>query len=135
MSTKHFGDRPLRPRWQALKRGFGQTCPNCGNGRMFGAFLKVNDRCPSCGEELHHHQADDAPAYFTILITGHVVVAGVLISEQNFSPPIWVQGVIWLPILLAMTMYLLPRIKGALIGFQWAVHMHGFGGAEDKPGF
>jgi uncharacterized protein (DUF983 family) len=29
-------------------------------------------------------------------------------------------------------MAMLPRVKGALIGYQWAVRMHGFGGAERK---
>ena len=37
---------------QALWRGFRGRCPACGEGRMFRAFLKVNDACPHCGEEL-----------------------------------------------------------------------------------
>ena len=133
-TTQTFGDRPERPRWQSIKRGFRQRCPNCGEGRMYRAFLKVSDTCPKCGEELHHHRADDAPAYFTILITGHVVVSGVLLSEQHLAPPLWVQAAVWLPTLLALTMYLLPRIKGALVAYQWAVLMHGFGG-EKEPEF
>jgi uncharacterized protein (DUF983 family) len=133
IETRTPSDLPPRPRWQSLKRGFRQTCPNCGRGRMFGRFLKVNDACPSCGEELHHQQADDAPAYFTILITGHVIVAGVLWMEQSMMPPLWLQAAVWLPALLAMSLWLLPRIKGALIGYQWAVHMHGFGGVQEGP--
>jgi len=31
-----------------------------------------------------------------------------------------------------MSLWLLPRAKGALIGLQWANRMHGFGGAEDE---
>jgi uncharacterized protein (DUF983 family) len=27
-----------------------------------------------------------------------------------------------------MSLALLPRVKGALIGWQWALRMHGFGG-------
>ncbi len=133
IETRTSADLPLRPRWQSLKRGFRMTCPNCGEGRIFGRFLKVNDACPNCGEELHHQRADDAPAYFTILITGHVTVAGVLWMEQNVVPPLWVQAAIWLPALVAMSLWLLPRIKGALIAYQWAVHMHGFGGIKEGP--
>ena len=33
-----------------------------GQGRMFHRYLKVNDACPQCGGELHHHRADDACA-------------------------------------------------------------------------
>jgi uncharacterized protein (DUF983 family) len=126
-------DLPARPRWLSLKRGFRQTCPSCGEGRLYGRFLKVNDACPSCGEALHHQRADDAPAYFTVLITGHVIVLGVLWTERAFMPPLWLQGAVWLPALLLLSLWLLPRIKGALIACQWAQHMHGFGGKEEGP--
>ena len=47
-------------------------CPACGQGALYGKYLKVVDRCGTCGEELHHQRADDAPPYFTMIITGHV---------------------------------------------------------------
>ena len=50
---------------------------------MFRAFLKVADHCPACGEALHHHRADDAPAYFVILIVGHIVVPLVLVGRDR----------------------------------------------------
>jgi uncharacterized protein (DUF983 family) len=28
---------------------------------------------------------------------------------------------------VALSLYLLPRLKGAIVGFQWAKRMHGFG--------
>ncbi len=46
-------------------------CPACGEGRLFRAFVKVADRCNACGEDLHHHRADDFPAYLTIFMVGH----------------------------------------------------------------
>ena len=72
---------PKRKGWTALRRGFLGRCPNCGRGKLFRAFLKVADRCPDCGTELHHHRADDAPAYFVILIVGHIVVPLALVVE------------------------------------------------------
>ena len=71
---------------QAMWRGFTCSCPACGKGRMFGKYLKVADTCPSCGEELHHHRADDAPPYFTMMIVGHVVVPLVLVVEKIWHP-------------------------------------------------
>jgi uncharacterized protein (DUF983 family) len=109
-----------------MLRGFGLRCPRCGQGAIFRSYLKVNDTCPSCGEELHHHRADDAPPYFTILIVGHVVVGGVLALERMAAPPGWVQAAVWLPLTLILTLLLLSRVKGALIGLQWALCMHGF---------
>jgi uncharacterized protein (DUF983 family) len=117
--------------WQAMWRGFALRCPACGEGRLFGSFLKVAQRCPACGEALHHHRADDAPAYFTIVIVGHVIVGGVLSLERAFSPATWVHALVWLPLTLMLSLSLLPRVKGALVGLQWALRMHGFGGIGD----
>ena len=74
---------PPRDSWSAMLRGWRGRCPNCGEGRMFRAFLKVADHCPACGEALHHQRADDAPAYFVILIVGHIVVPLVLAVETR----------------------------------------------------
>ncbi len=118
---------------QALLRGLRCRCPNCGEGRMFRAFLKVADRCTVCGEELHHHRADDAPAYFVILITGHIVVPLALLVETSFSPPDWVHWILWLPLTLGLALGLLQPVKGAIVGWQWAHRMHGFdSGAPDE---
>src|SRR6476646_467734 len=81
----------------SLLRGARLTCPACGKGAMFRRDLKVADTCPSCSEALHHHRADDAPPYFTIVIVGHVVVGLVLAVEMAYRPPIWVHEAIWLP--------------------------------------
>ncbi len=116
-----------RDKWLAARRGFAGRCPNCDKGRLFGAYLKVNDSCPNCGEEFFHHRADDAPPYFTILIVGHLVGAMMLAVETiNDTLPIWIHMAIWPALTVALCLTLLPRIKGALIGYQWALGMHGF---------
>ena len=120
-----------RDTWSSLLRGFLQRCPACGVGRLYRAYLKVQEDCPHCGEALHHQRADDAPPYFTILIVGHLIVPLVLMLEQQAHPAIWVHYALWLPLTLALTFALLPRIKGAIVGLQWANRMHGFGGQPD----
>jgi uncharacterized protein (DUF983 family) len=110
----------------AIKNGLRQRCPACGKGRLYRAYLKVADACPSCGIELHHQRADDAPPYVTMLITGHIVVAALLAVERTFQPPEWVHLVIWLPVTALLSLWLLPRIKGGLVAIQWAAKMHGF---------
>jgi uncharacterized protein (DUF983 family) len=124
-------DAPERPLGAAMRHGWHQRCPNCGHGRMFGKFLKVNTTCPQCGEDLHHHRADDAPPYFTILVVGHVIVPLMLMMETRWEPEPWVHIVTWVPLTILSSLLLLPRIKGALIGLQWAKRMHGFGGHAD----
>jgi uncharacterized protein (DUF983 family) len=122
-----------RSMWRAIRRGFMLKCPACGEGKLFRAFLKVADTCPHCGEELFHHEADDAPPYFTILIVGHIVVPLMLAIELEYLPPIWVHVAIWPTLTLALSLFLLPRIKGAVVCLQWAARMHGFGGAGEDP--
>src|SRR5262249_30623754 len=118
---------------QSIWRGFLGRCPNCGKGRMFRAYLKVADHCPTCHEALHHQRADDAPPYFTMLIVGHVIVAGVLSVEIAWHPAVWVHLVLWLPLTVFLSLALLPRIKGAIVGMQWANRMHGFGSEPVLP--
>jgi uncharacterized protein (DUF983 family) len=125
--------RPQRDWWRAMLNGFRLRCPACGAAPLFRRYLKVHDTCPGCGEALHHHRADDAPPYFTILIVGHVIVGAILPVERAFVPPLWVHAVVWLPLTLAMSLALLPRVKGAIVGLQWAFYMHGFEEAARSP--
>ena len=120
---------------QATRRGFMERCPNCGKGRLFRAYLKVVDACPVCGEDLHHQRADDAPPYITMLVVGHIVVAGVLAAEEAWpDSPMWIGAIVWIWLTFILSLLLLPRVKGALVGYQWALRMHGFGGPEkDAP--
>jgi uncharacterized protein (DUF983 family) len=118
--------KPDRPIFGSLLRGAAFRCPACGTGAMFHRYLKVADACPHCGEELHHHRADDAPAYFTIVIVGHIVVSLVLMEEMAYRPALWLHMALWLPLTVILTLLFLPCVKGALVGLQWALRMHGF---------
>jgi uncharacterized protein (DUF983 family) len=118
--------RLQRPVFQAMWRGARGKCPACGHGRLFGRYLKVADQCPHCNEALHHQRADDAPPYFTIFAAGHIIVPLMLAFEVAFKPAIWVHMLIWGPATIALCLALLPVIKGAIVGLQWALYMHGF---------
>lgn len=120
-------DTAPRDWWLAMKTGFRLRCPACGEGQMFHRFLKVSDCCPHCGEELHHHRADDAPPYFTILVVAHIVGALMLfVEEHNDALDIWIHMAVWPVLTLALVFLFLPRFKGALVAYQWALRMHGF---------
>lgn len=111
---------------QAMWRGFRGTCPHCGGGALFGRYLKVVDRCELCGEEFHHHRADDFPAYLVIVVVGHAIVPLVLAVETAYAPSYWIHGLLWLPLTLLMAIGLLQPTKGAVIGLQWQLGMDGF---------
>ncbi len=115
-----------RDLWASMKRGFRCRCPRCGEGKLFRAFLKVADHCSVCGQDFTPHRADDLPAYLVIVIVGHIVVPAALFIETNYSPEVWLQLAIYLPFTFIASMLLLQPIKGAVVGFQWALRMHGF---------
>lgn len=115
-----------RPLWPALLRGFSRKCPNCGSGPMFKSYLKVRDTCPVCREDLSHHRADDGPAYLTILIVGHLMAPLLLIVFETFRPEPLVLFTIFAIGTITLSLYLLPRLKGMIVAFQWARLMHGF---------
>ena len=113
----------------ALGRGLIGRCPNCGKGALFRSCLRVNDRCPACGEDLSAERADDAPAFVTLLLTCFLCGAGVLLSDAllpNVRP--LVAAVILGVVAAALSVLMLPRVKGAVVASQWSLRMHGFGG-------
>jgi uncharacterized protein (DUF983 family) len=108
-------------------RGWRRKCPNCGSGPLLRGYLKVRETCPVCGEALHHQRADDGPAYLTILIVGHLMAPAILISFVKFRPDPLVLAAFFSVGTVGLSLYLLPRLKGLLVGIQWAKRMHGFG--------
>jgi uncharacterized protein (DUF983 family) len=121
--------------WAAMKRGFRGRCPRCGEGKLFRAFLKVADNCSVCGLDFTPHRADDLPAYLVIVIVGHIVVPLALFIETNYSPPVALQLAVYLPLTFFASLLLLQPVKGAVVGMQWALRMHGFdeNAPDDMP--
>ena len=107
---------------RALKTGFLRRCPNCGKGRLFSRFITLVERCEHCAEALGQIRADDIPAYFTILIVGHVVVPLVMLAAQ-FDLPDWLSLATLLPLTVALTVGLLPSVKGAVAAHLWVLRM------------
>lgn len=97
------------------------------------SYLKVTHTCSVCGTDFSHQKADDAPPYFTILIVGHIVIPLMWVAEREWEWPIWLHMVIWLPMIAILSLWLLPHVKGAVVGLQWAMRMHGFDGDVETP--
>ncbi len=112
---------------RAMARGFLGRCPHCGEGRVFGKFLKVRPACDACGLEFHHHRADDLPPYLVIFLVAHIVGYLILEVEMAYDVPLWFQLSFWPLFTLALALGLLQPVKGAVVGLQYALGMHGFG--------
>ncbi|MBI3444699.1 MAG: DUF983 domain-containing protein [Magnetospirillum sp.] len=114
-----------RPIPRSLWRGFRQLCPACGIGASMEGYLGVRGACAHCGEKLGHIKADDGPAYFTVLVAGHVTVPLVLAAEQAWHPHMAVLMVAALSGLGLLIWRLLPRMKGAVLALMWALGLKG----------
>ena len=123
-------DRPKRAVRPAILRGIQCKCPNCGEGKMFDKWLKVTPQCKTCGEELHHEQAQDFPPYITITIVGHIVVTLLMLVESRTNWSLTTHLLVWLPLATILTLTLMQPVKGGVVGMQWAVRMFGFDGEE-----
>jgi uncharacterized protein (DUF983 family) len=113
--------KPLRTKLIGLERGCRGRCPNCGEGRLFKAYLKVDPICAHCGHDNGRYPADDSPPYFTILIVGHLVVAPLLAFPLIWTLPTGLMLAIILPTLAGLTLGLLPIVKGGVIGVLWTI--------------
>ena len=103
-----------------FRRGLARRCPNCGEGHLFRGYLEVDPCCEACGHDNSAYRADDGPAYFTILIVGHLLIAPMLCFPFIWqADPVLVMG-LTLPLVAAATLVLLGFVKGAFIGVQWA---------------
>jgi uncharacterized protein (DUF983 family) len=123
-------DRPLG---RSIRRGLLGKCPNCGEGRLFGKFIKPVDACEVCSEDYTPQRADDLPAYIVVVIVGHIMVGLFLGTEMLWPLSNAAHLAIWIPFTLIASLALLQPVKGAVIGLQWALKMHGFSGHEDGP--
>jgi uncharacterized protein (DUF983 family) len=116
----------------AMWKGFRCRCPKCGDGKLFRAYLKPVDVCARCDEKLDGHRSDDLPPYVTIMIVGHLLVPIILANEMSANPwPLWFHFAFWLPLTLILTLALMQPVKGAIIGMQWGMRLHGFDAGGD----
>ena len=108
-----------------MKRGFVMRCPECGKGKLFRAYLKVDPICDVCGHENSQYKADDGPAYFTMVLVGHLIIAPLLVFEfiWTWNPAVVLAMI--LPALALITLVTLPVVKGATVGLLWGLGLKG----------
>lgn len=111
------------PLFRSIGRGVAHRCPACGQGRLFRRYLKVADACATCEHPLKCYPADDGPAYLTILLVGHLIIAPLLLFPIVWESPAYYSVPILLGALTIVTLNALPRIKGGWIGLMYALQV------------
>jgi len=103
----------------ALMRGLSRKCPCCGQAPAFRGYLKVVDACRNCQTPLSLYPTDDGPAYITIILIGHLVIAPAFMFGFFYAYPAPVLAVTMGGAIGALTLLTLPFVKGAYLGLMW----------------
>ncbi len=120
------GGGPEKRDWkQALRRGLAQRCPSCGQKTLYQRYLKLVPHCPTCGLDTGEYRTDDAPAYLTLFLAAHILAPVALTVDQWVSVSFSIMLVIWIPVMVGLCLWLLPRIKGGVLAIQWANRIKG----------
>lgn len=114
-----FEDRALYPPQEPVSTGLRGRCPRCGEGALFGGFLRLNGSCSNCGLDLGFADSADGPSVFIILIVGFIIAGAALLTEIAWSPPVLVHILVWPPLVLILCLGLLRPLKGLLIALQY----------------
>ena len=101
-----------------------------GEGRLYRRYLQVADRCTVCDLDLRAQDSGDGPAVFIIMIVGFIVVGLALWAELNFAPPLWLHMLLWTPLILGLSLAMLPLLKAAMVALHYR---HNILDAEDRP--
>jgi uncharacterized protein (DUF983 family) len=99
--------------------GLTSRCPRCGKGKLFSGFITLRPNCEACGLDYSFADSGDGPTVFVILISGFIVVGGMLLVEVMYQPPFWLHAIIWTPLILLMTLGPLRPMKAGLIALQY----------------
>jgi uncharacterized protein (DUF983 family) len=119
MNNETGNDRSAPVLSRSVLRGIACRCPRCGEGKLYSGFLTLRPACDKCGLDYAFIDAGDGPAVFIILIAGFIVVACALIVEVKYQPPFWVHAALWIPMVLAVTLWPLRAMKSLLIALQF----------------
>lgn len=102
-----------------IKTGAAGQCPRCGHGQLFQGFLTVRSQCASCQLDFSFADSGDGPAVFVMTAVGFILVGLALWMEVNYSPPFWLHLVLWFPLAIGLSLFLLRVMKGIAICLQY----------------
>ncbi|UDL90679.1 DUF983 domain-containing protein [Mesorhizobium sp. PAMC28654] len=114
------GTKVARPTLQAaLKRGFMGRCPNCGQGKLYRAYLTQVENCAECGERFGDIESDDAAPWFTILLASIAAAPLYFLFQSLLASHFVVTMILLVLIVIVLILVLLPRVKGVLLSAFW----------------
>ena len=94
-------------------------CPQCGAKTLFAGAARFAERCSKCGLDYSSFNVGDGPAALLTLVIGALVIVLAIMVDIAFSPPFWVQALIWVPFTALLTFWSLRAAKAALLASEY----------------
>lgn len=107
------------PRQSSIATGLRCACPRCGRGPLYTGLLTFRDRCPACDFDYSRLNADDGAAFFVIVLFSALVIPFAAWFQAAVEPAVWVHFVIWIPIIVVGTVFLMRIVKAWLVAEQF----------------
>ena len=100
--------------------GLRLRCGNCGKGKLFSGYLKLNSACPVCGRDMTAADTADGPAFFVGF--GVLILLAPFLFLLPMSPLPVVAKVFAFAalcaVLIGLCLILLPVAKAVLLNLQ-----------------
>jgi uncharacterized protein (DUF983 family) len=77
--------------------------------------LRAVRECSSCHAPLRTTRVDDAPPYVVILITRHIVIPAIMLTQKFSNPTRLELTVIFVPLTVVLAVGLLRPVKGCVL--------------------
>jgi uncharacterized protein (DUF983 family) len=119
MSSSLWAARINRRKLPPVETGLRGRCPQCGEGALFKGFLSFHESCEGCGADFSIEDAGDGPTVFVIFIVGILIVPMALGFSMIAGVPIWLTYLIWIPIIIMVSLFLLRLLRGVMFNLQW----------------
>ncbi|MEL6919582.1 MAG: DUF983 domain-containing protein [Pseudomonadota bacterium] len=112
--------KPLSP----FETGMRAKCPRCGSGDLFDGFLQISHSCKACDLDYGFADAGDGPAFFVMSFAGFFAFGFVLWMEFSVGASYWLNALITIPLVLAVSILPLRPLKGLMIAQQYGRNAH-----------
>lgn len=102
----------------SILRGMRCRCPECGIAKLYQAYLKPIEICPTCNSTIADVCADDGPSWLTVLVLGPPLSILILMISFSHLPP-QLAYPLMVAVSITLVLSVLPSMKGAFIGALW----------------
>lgn len=119
------------PPLTALRRGFRQRCPRCGEGALFLGWNRLRESCPVCGLRFESHTGDTWFFMYmsTAGLTGVLVVCMFLLRPRI----VWVGQIVVCAAAILVIGLTLPYRKGIAVALDYLVERRTEGKGTEGP--